>query len=64
MFGFGASKQFNKNVSAPKMGQSEVDLAALRAVQAITGYTSAFNLKNKTSPEIFGHKGLKVTLEI
>ena len=64
MFGFGASKQFNKNVSAPKMGQSEVDLAALRAVQAITGYTSAFNLKNKTSPEIFGHKGLGIAADV
>lgn len=64
MFGFGASKQFNKNVSAPKMGQSEVDLAALRSLQAITGYTSAFNLKNKTSPEIFGHKSLGVAADV
>ena len=64
MFGFGASKAFNKNISAPKIDQSETDLAALQTAQMLTGYTSAFNLKNKTSPEIFGSQNLGVAADV
>jgi len=64
MFGFGVSKQFKTNITPPKSTQSEKDLAALRTLQMITGYTSAFNLKNNTSPEIFGHKSLGVAADL
>jgi len=64
MFGFGVSNQFKTNITPPKSTQSEKDLAALRTLQTITGYTSAFNLKNNTSPEIFGHKSLGVAADL
>ena len=59
MFNFGASQQINKNVNVQStMTQQEKDRALLQTAQMLSGYTSAFNLKNNTSPEIFGNKKL------
>ena len=44
--------------------QHEKDDILLQTGQMISGYTSAFNLKNGTSPEIFGHKSLGVGADV
>jgi len=65
MFGFGASKAVNKNVNVQStMTQQEKDRALLQTAQMLSGYTSAFNLKNNTSPEIFGNKKLGALADI
>jgi len=65
MMGMGASK-IDPRVSSYKstVSQTEKDRIALLAAQGVSGYTSAFNLKNNTSPEIFGHKGLGVAADV
>jgi hypothetical protein len=44
--------------------QQEKDRALLQTAQMLSGYTSAFNLKNNTSPEIFGNKSLGVSADL
>jgi TP901 family phage tail tape measure protein len=65
MFSFGASKAVNKNVNVQStMTQQEKDRALLQTAQMLSGYTSAFNLKNNTSPEIFGNQSLGVAADL
>jgi TP901 family phage tail tape measure protein len=65
MMGFGSSKSFNKSTTyKSSTTQQEKDYIALLTGQMLSGYTSAFNLKNNTSPEIFGSKGLGVTADV
>ena len=65
MFNVGASKAFNTSTNIKsQITQQEKDYMALQTGQLLTGYTSAFNLKNKTSPEIFGSKKLGTAADI
>ena len=65
MFNVGASKTFNTNTNIQsQVTQQEKDYMALQTSQLISGYTSAFNLKNNTSPEIFGSKKLGTGLDV
>ena len=64
MFNFGTSKATNKNINIQsKVTQQEKDRMLLQTAQMLSGYTSAFNLKNNTSPEILGSKSLGVALD-
>ncbi len=65
MFNMGASKTFNTNTNIQsQITQQEKDYMALQTAQLFSGYTSAFNLKNKTSPEIFGSQNLGVAADV
>ncbi|OBQ45621.1 MAG: hypothetical protein AN484_01245 [Aphanizomenon flos-aquae WA102] len=65
MFNVGASKTFNTSTNIKsKITQQEKDYMALQTAQMLSGYTSAFNLKNKTSPEIFGNQRLGVLADV
>jgi len=65
MFNVGASKAFNTSTNIKsQITQQEKDYMALKTGQILSGYTSAFNLKNKTSPEIFGSKKLGTAADI
>jgi hypothetical protein len=65
MFNVGASKAFNTSTNIKsQVNQKQKDYMALQTAQILTGYTSAFNLKNKTSPEIFGSKKLGTAADI
>ena len=65
MMGFGASQTFKKSVNyKSQTTQQEKDYAALLIAQNFSGYTSAFNLKNNTSPEVFGKKGYGQALDV
>jgi len=65
MFNIGASQTFNTSTNIKStMTQQEKDRATLQAAQLISGYTSAFNLKNNTSPEIFGNQKLGVLADV
>ena len=65
MFNFGASKAFNKSTNIKSgVTQQEKDRMALQTLQLVSGYTSAFNLKNNTSPEIFGSKKLGTAADV
>jgi TP901 family phage tail tape measure protein len=65
MFNVGASKTFNTSTNIKsKITQQEKDYMALQTGQMLSGYTSAFNLKNNTSPEIFGSKKLGTAADV
>ena len=65
MLSFGASKAVNQNVNVQStMTQQEKDRALLQTAQLLSGYTSAFNLKNSTSPEIFGSEKLGTAADV
>ena len=65
MFNLGGSKTFKTSTNIKsKITQQEKDYMALQTSQLLSGYTSAFNLKNKTSPEIFGSKKLGVLADV
>jgi hypothetical protein len=65
MFNVGASKTFNTSTNIKsKITQQQKDYMALQTAQMLSGYTSAFNLKNKTSPEIFGNQRLGVLADV
>ena len=65
MFNAGASKAFNTSTNIKsQITQQEKDYMALQTGQLLSGYTSAFNLKNNTSPEIFGSKKLGTAADI
>ena len=65
MFNFGASKAFNKSTNIKSgVTQQEKDRMALQTLQLVSGYTSAFNLKNNTSPEIFGSQKLGIAADV
>ena len=65
MFNFGASQATNTSTNVQsKITQQEKDRMALQTAQLLSGYTSAFNLKNSTSPEIFGSKKLGVAADV
>ena len=65
MFNLGGSKTFKKSTNIKsKITQQQKDYMALQTSQLLSGYTSAFNLKNKTSPEIFGSKKLGVLADV
>jgi TP901 family phage tail tape measure protein len=65
MFNFGVSQQIHKDLNIQStMTQQEKDRALLQTAQILSGYTSAFNLKNNTSPEIFGNKKLGALADI
>jgi TP901 family phage tail tape measure protein len=65
MFNFGASQTMNTSTNIKsRVTQQEKDRMALQTAQLISGYTSAFNLKNNTSPEIFGSKKLGTGLDV
>ena len=62
---FGLSQTSNKNIKyKSNISQTEKDLILLQTAQALSGYTSAFNLKNNTSPEVFGKKGIGQALDV
>jgi hypothetical protein len=65
MFNVGASKNFNTSTNIKSQTtQQQKDYMALLTGQMFTGYTSGFNLKNKTSPEIFGNQRLGVLADV
>ncbi len=65
MFNVGASKTLGTSTNIKsKITQQEKDYMALQTGQMISGYTSAFNLKNNTSPEIFGSKKLGTAADV
>jgi TP901 family phage tail tape measure protein len=62
---FGSSQSFNKDINyKSRISQKQKDLMLLQTAQTLSGYTSAFNLKNNTSPEVFGSKNIGRALDV
>ena len=61
----GASQAVNTSTNIQsQLTQQEKDYLALQTAQMFSGYTSAFNLKNNTSPEIAGSQKLGTAADV